>query len=107
MMDVVKYGTTSQGVDCVFDKNAAAADGVLAINRVKPHTSFDRPIESGLSKLVAVGLGKGQGAMNMHVLGTIGLSDVLPEITEISLRESLIFFGLALVENSDKQLVAL
>jgi hypothetical protein len=104
-MDIVKYGTTSQGVDCVFDKNAAAADGVLAINRVKSHTSFDRPVESGLSKLVAVGLGKGQGAMNMHALGTIGLSDVLPEIAKISLRESPIFFGLALVENSNKQLV--
>ncbi len=104
-MEVVKYGTTSQGVDCVFDQNAAAADAVLAINRVKSHTSFDRPVESGLSKLVAVGLGKGQGAMNMHALGTIGLSDVLPEIARISLRESPIFFGLALVENSDKQLV--
>ena len=104
-MNVVNYGTTSQGVDCFFDKNAAAADAVLAINRVKSHTSFDRPIESGLSKLVAVGLGKGRGAMNVHVLGTTGLSDVLPEMAKISLRESPIFFGLALVENSDKQLV--
>jgi len=43
--------------------------------------------------------------MNMHALGTIGLSDVLPEIAKISLRESPIFFGLALVENSNKQLV--
>jgi hypothetical protein len=61
-METVEYGATLHGIPCRFDKNAAEADAVLCINRVKSHTSFDRPIESGLTKLIAVGLGKQVGA---------------------------------------------
>lgn len=106
-MEVVKYGTSSQGVDAVFDKNAAGADGVVVINRVKSHTSFDRPIESGLTKMVAVGLGKGEGARRVHVLGPQGLRDVLPELAKISIENSPICYGLALVENPQKELVTI
>lgn len=106
-MEVVKYGTSSQGVDAMFDKNAAEADGVIIINRVKSHTTFDRPIESGLSKMVAVGLGKGEGAKRVHVLGPEGLRDVLPELAQISIDHSPICFGLALVENPNKELVVI
>lgn len=106
-MEVVKYGTSSQGVDAMFDKNAAEADAVVVINRVKSHTSFDRPIESGLTKMVAVGLGKGEGAKRVHVLGPEGLRDVLPELAKISIDNSPICFGLALVENPQKELVTI
>jgi len=106
-MEVVKYGTSSQGVDAMFNKNAAEADAVIVINRVKSHTSFDRPVESGLTKMVAVGLGKGEGARRVHVLGPRGLRDVLPELAKISIDNSPICFGLALVENPPKQLVVI
>jgi Lactate racemase N-terminal domain len=104
-MEVLKLGTTSGGVPCYFSKAAASMDAVLIINRVKSHTSFDRPIESGLTKMVAVGLGKAQGARYVHRLGPWGLRDVLPELARISLSKAPIAFGLALVENSDKQLI--
>ncbi len=106
-MEVVKYGTSSHGVDALFDKNAAEADAVVVINRVKSHTSFDRPIESGLTKMVAVGLGKGEGAKRVHVLGPEGLRDVLPELAKISIANSPICFGIALVENPQKELVTI
>ncbi len=106
-MEVIKYGTSSQGVDCLFDRHAAEADGVVVINRIKSHTSFNRPVESGLTKMVAVGLGKGEGAKRVHVLGPRGLRDVLPELAKISIDNSPICFGIALVENPEKQLVTI
>jgi hypothetical protein len=66
-MDVVDYGETPDGARCKFDKNAAGADAVVVINRVKSHTTFDRPIESGLVKMTAVGLGKADGARAVSI----------------------------------------
>ena len=98
---------TLHGIPCLFDKNAAEADAVLCINRVKSHTSFDRPIESGLTKLIAVGLGKQAGAQNVHRLGPRGYTEVLPTLARIAIDNSPIAFGIALVENADKQLVVI
>ena len=106
-MDVVEYGKTPEGIPCCFDKNAAGADGVVVINRVKSHTTFDRPIESGLVKMVAIGLGKAQGAHFVHTTGPRGMSEVLPEIARVSLAHGPIVCGLALVENADKQKVVI
>ncbi len=104
-MEVVEYGLTADGIPCCFDRNAAGADGVVVINRVKSHTSYARPIESGLTKMVAIGLGKAQGARNVHCLGVHGMSKVLPEIAQVSLAHSPIVCGLALIENGYKELV--
>ena len=104
-METVEYGATMHGIPCRFDRNAAQADAVLCINRVKSHTSFDRPVESGLTKLVAVGLGKQVGASNVHRLGPRGYTEVLPALARIAIEHSPIAFGIALVENADKQLV--
>jgi hypothetical protein len=104
-METVEYGATLHGIPCRFDKNAAAADAVLCVNRVKSHTSFDRPIESGLTKLIAVGLGKQAGAQNVHRLGPRGYTEVLPALARIAIEHAPIAFGIALVENADKQLV--
>ena len=106
-METVEYGATLHGIPCRFDKNAAEADAVLCINRVKSHTSFDRPIESGLTKLIAVGLGKQVGAQNVHRLGPRGYTEVLPQLARIAIDHSPIAFGIALVENADKQLVVI
>jgi hypothetical protein len=104
-METVGYGATMHGIPCRFDKNAAEADAVLCINRVKSHTSFDRPIESGLTKLIAVGLGKQVGASNVHRLGPRGYTEVLPALARIAIDHAPIAYGIALVENANKQLV--
>src|SRR5919106_2224643 len=106
-METVEYASTMHGIPCRFDRNAAEADAVLCINRVKSHTSFDRPIESGLTKLIAVGLGKQAGAQNVHRLGPRGYTEVLPALARIAIEHSPIAFGIALVENADKQLVVI
>ena len=106
-MATVEYGATLHGIPCRFDKNAAEANGVLCINRVKSHTSFDRPIESGLTKLIAVGLGKQAGAQNVHRLGPRGYTEVLPSLARIAIDNSPIAYGIALVENADKQLAVI
>jgi hypothetical protein len=106
-MEVVLLGTTHQGVSCYFSRDALEMDAVVVVNRVKSHTSFDRPIESGLTKMVAVGLGKAQGARFVHRLGPVGLRDVLPELARISIAKAPIAFGVAVVENADKELIHL
>jgi len=103
-MEVVDYGKTKYGISCKFDKKAAESDAVIVVNRVKSHTSFPRPIESGLTKMVAVGLGKDQGARNVHKLGPKGLAEVLPELARIAIRKSPIVYGIALVENANEEL---
>jgi hypothetical protein len=106
-METVEYGATLNGIPCRFDRNAAEADAVLCINRVKSHTSFDRPVESGLTKLIAVGLGKQAGAQNVHRLGPRGYTEVLPALARIAIEHAPIAFGIALVENADKELVVI
>ena len=106
-MEVVEFGKTDEGISCCFDRNAAESDGVVVINRVKSHTSFDRDIESGLVKMVAVGLGKAQGANWVHQAGPRGMTEVLPDIARVSLEKAPIACGIALVENAHKQLAAI
>ena len=101
-MEVVQLGTTSLGVPVWFDKHAAEADAVIVINRIKAHTSFNREVESGLTKMVAIGLGKAEGARLIHRLGPRGYLDVLLEWARIAAQNSPIIFGVGIVENADK-----
>lgn len=103
-MDTVQYGTLADGTSCHFDANASRADGVLVINRVKAHTSFPRPIESGLTKMLAVGLGKAGGAGQVHMIGPRGFVETLPALANMILDNAPITAGLALVENAHKRL---
>jgi hypothetical protein len=106
-METVEYGATLDGIPCRFDANAAKADAVVLIARVKSHTSFDRPVESGLTKMTAVGLGKQAGARNVHRLGPRGYIEVLPALARIALEHSSIAYGIAVVENSAHRLVVI
>jgi hypothetical protein len=106
-METVDYGTTADGTPCLFDANASKASGIIVVNRVKSHTTFDRPIESGLVKMVAVGLGKADGARNVHRIGARGLSDTLPSLARLALSKAQISLGIALVENPMKELVVI
>lgn len=103
-METAQYGKIEGGFTCHFDANAAGADGVLVINRVKAHTSFDRPVESGLSKMLAVGLGKAEGARQVHMVGPRGLAETLPRLAARIVERAPLCAGLALVETADKHL---
>lgn len=106
-MEVVQLGVTSHGLPVYFDANAAKADAVVVVNRIKSHTSFDREVESGLTKMVAIGLGKAQGARFVHRLGTVGYAEVIPEWARIAIANSPIAFGLGIVENAQKKPVVI
>ncbi len=102
-MEVTQLGMTSQGIPVYFDRTAFAADAVLVINRIKAHTSFDREIESGLTKMIAIGLGKAEGARLIHRLGVLGYLEVLPEWASIAIAESPIDYAIGIVENAEKE----
>jgi hypothetical protein len=104
-MEVVEIGRTDQNIPVFFDATASAAAAVVVIARVKSHTSFDRDIESGLTKMVAIGLGKQEGARMVHRLGPGGLRDDLPAAAEIAIAASPLVAGLAVVENARHETV--
>ncbi len=99
-MSPVPLGRTPSGAAVFMDRNAHDADGVLVVARVKPHTSFRAPVESGLCKMMAVGLGKQLGAESMH---QHGLAGVVEEAGRVILATGKIVMGLAIVENAYEQ----
>lgn len=99
-MEVKQVGVSSHGFPVLVDKYATEADGVVVINRVKPHTEFEGPIESGLMKMMAIGLGKHKGCFEVHRQAVnFGYSNVIPEIGSIILDKIPVLFGLGIVEN--------
>ena len=96
-MDVVEVGRTPAGVPVYMDRLAWEADGVIVCGRVKAHTAFKAPIESGLCKMLAVGLGKQRGAETMHASG---LAQTIPDAARVSLASGKVLLGLAIVENA-------
>ena len=96
-METKLLGTTPQGVEVHGDANAFGADHVAIIGRVKPHTAFRAEIESGLCKMLTVGLGKRKGAERIH---EGGLAETIPAAAEVVLATGKVLFGLALVENA-------
>jgi hypothetical protein len=102
-MDTEVLGTNAFGLPIHFDRNAMASDGIVLLNRVKPHTSFTGRYESGLLKMLTIGLGKRQGAEQVHKLGLPGLMRLLPEVGAFLLRSTPVALGVALLENSDER----
>jgi hypothetical protein len=99
-MDTVVLGTNSFGLPIHFDQNAFDADGIILLNRIKPHTSFTGDYESGLLKMLAIGLGKRQGAAQVHKLGLPGLKKMLPEVGAFLLKRTPVALGIAILENA-------
>jgi hypothetical protein len=99
-MDVVEIGTSRFGFPVLVDKHAAEADGIIVMNRIKPHTEFEGPIESGLMKMMAIGMGKHKGCFQVHKQTVqYGYRDVIPEIGGVILDKLPILFGIGIVEN--------
>ena len=99
-MEVVRVGTLPGGTPLYFDAAAMEADLVVPINRVKPHTSFSGPLESGLAKMLAIGLGNHAGATAMHAEGIDSMSRRVREAVPIIQANTPFAFGLATVENA-------
>jgi hypothetical protein len=100
-MEVVSLGTTSEGFPVVLDKHASEADHIGVIGRVKPHTSYHGPIESGLMKMMMIGLGKHTGALLYHKLLLEETYDKVVRAVGRTVRaKAPIAFGLGVVENA-------
>ncbi|NDE76619.1 MAG: hypothetical protein EB039_11250, partial [Proteobacteria bacterium] len=101
-MDVVELGSTDLGVPVYMDRITWESDGVVVLGRVKAHTAFKAPIESGLCKMLAVGLGKQRGAETMH---RAGLARTIPEAAKVGIASGKVVLGIAVVENASDQLM--
>jgi hypothetical protein len=99
-MDVIELDRLANGLPVYVDRLAAAADAIVVINRVKPHTAFRGRIESGIMKMIAIGLGKQKGAEACHQLGFKHMAEFVPEMAHLMLRKLPIRFGVAVVENA-------
>jgi hypothetical protein len=101
-MDVVKIGTVSTG-DVWMDRNAFESAGVLVINRIKLHTCFAGPVQSGLTKMIVVGMGKIPSATTFHSAPTPQMKDMLLEMGRVVLDSGKIWAGLAILEDGFDQ----
>jgi hypothetical protein len=102
-MDVENLGNNSWGQPVWWDRNALAADGVVTVSRVKPHTDFRGKFESGILKMLVIGLGKQRGADQAHSFGPTYLRDMLPDVGKVILARTPFIGGLAILENSREE----
>ena len=105
-MEVIRVGTTSTGFPVYLDRNASEADGVVVVNRVKPHTGFTGEVESGICKMMVIGLGKQAGAQKIHQQGLkVEMRRMILEASRIILARSPAPFlgGVGLVDNAFKE----
>ncbi len=100
-MDTVEIGKTADGLPVFLDRNAAEADGIVPLNRIKAHTDFKGSIESGLMKMMAIGLGKQSGANMYHrAFFQYGFEHVIITVSSLMMDTGRVVFGLGLVENA-------
>ena len=99
-METVKIGNARKGFPVYLDRNAYGADHIIVLNRIKQHTDFSGKIESGLAKMMAIGLGKRDGASTYHKASLeYGFERVLREVAEVVISTGKIAFGLGIIEN--------
>lgn len=99
-MEVVSLGLSDDGKEAVIDRYAMEADGIIVSCRVKPHNSFRYRYESGILKMMAVGLGKQQGAAACHEDGVPSLPYHVESIAKVILNKAPILFAVAVIENA-------
>lgn len=95
-----KIGNTEDGRPVYIDCYAAEADGIVVVNRIKPHTAFRGSYESGLMKMMAIGLGKQKGAETCHAAGFEHMAEMIPKFGNSVLKYANVIFGLAILENA-------
>ncbi|MFA1710846.1 lactate racemase domain-containing protein [Peribacillus frigoritolerans] len=99
-MEVIKLDELPNGLPVYIDKLAYESDKIIVINRIKPHTAFRGPVESGLMKMITIGLGKQKGAEAAHAYSFKYMAEHVPEMAKVSLSKAPIIFGLASIENA-------
>lgn len=99
-METVSLGRLDSGAEVFIARDALEADHLVLINRVKPHTAFRGPVESGVCKMLAVGCGKHQGALNMH---KFGLGQSIAPAARVILSRLSVLFGIAVLENANEK----
>jgi len=103
-MESTQIGVTPEGMPVFTDTNALQADAIIVVNRIKPHTAFRNHWESGLMKMLAVGLGKEQGAATIHGWG---LRDAMPAAARVVIATLPVIAGIGIVENGQHQPAAI
>ncbi|HIE50985.1 MAG TPA: DUF2088 domain-containing protein [Armatimonadetes bacterium] len=98
-LEVVELGTTPEGFPIYLDRHAAEAEGIVVVNRIKKHTDFTAELESGLMKMMAIGLGKRAQAEIVHSHRGWGLRHIMPAVARGILQHAPILLGLAILEN--------
>lgn len=99
-MEVKQVGVSEHGVPCFCSVEAANADGVIIVNRIKPHTDFAGDLGSGVMKMAVIGLGKQKGANTMHMAATrIGYEPAIRGIARVIIRETPVLCGVGILEN--------
>lgn len=99
-METVELGRLDNGMPVRIDRFAQEADGIVLFNRIKPHTSFRHANESGLVKMLAIGLGKQSGAETCHAWGADCLGPLIVEMARVKLERAPVLFGIATIENA-------
>lgn len=103
-MEVVEIGRLANGLPVYMDKQAYEADGIVVLNRVKPHTAFRGNNESGIVKMLTIGLGKQKGAEACHAYSFKYMAEHIVLMAEQILATNKILFGIATVENAYDQI---
>ena len=106
-MDTAIVGKLDDGTPVHMDRFAAEADGVVVINRIKPHTAFRGATESGITKMLAIGIGKIVGAATYHQHGMDTFPELLPKVRDVNLARRNVLFGVGIVENAHDQTAAI
>jgi uncharacterized protein (DUF362 family) len=99
-MEAVEIGRTEEGVPVFIDKHASEADHIVVVNRIKPHTKFKAPIESGLMKMMAIGMGKQKGADYYHKAALhYTYYKIIVDAGRMVMNNTPILCGLGILEN--------
>ena len=99
-MDVVQVDALDDDTPVFVNRLALEADGIVLVNRIKPHTSFRGPHESGLMKMLTIGLGCHRGATLAHSQGAQGLTRMVPAIARAMMKKTQVAMGVAIIENA-------
>jgi hypothetical protein len=103
-MDTVEVGRTEDDFPVVIDRTASEAHHILVVNRIKPHTEFFGPYQSGLMKMLLIGLGKHRGALNYHQAAThIPFEQLIRTAGTLVIERTNILAGIAILENGHEQ----
>lgn len=99
-MEVKKIGVNEEGMDVYIDRYAAESDGIIVSCRIKPHTAFRGPYESGIMKMMTIGLGKQHGAEVCHEAGFKHMAKYVPMFGKAILKNAPVLFAIASIENA-------